>query len=423
MDWRNRIGLYGSYFLGMAGIGFTLPFLPLYLGDHDMSDMTISIVSTLAAVAGLAQFPLGYWSDRIGRRKPFLIAVHALLAFSTLLLPFTHGTVWLGFLVLMFAENGMCRATIESLSGAEATHLAPQGEVGRALGSLRFWKPVSIIIVAFCGGLMAETYGISAILWPLAVMQFLAIACVLVIHDDRGPALQPAHAADADRRTVDSTNGGRGFRDPILWIFVLAMVLFHAANAPGGVYLGLYLKRDLAAPPRYLSYAFVVSMVAWMLAVRLVGHFTDRFGRRPFLILGWTIMALRLALIALAETAEQILVIQVLDGLAQSLFAVVAAAWVTDRFADPRRVGEAQVLVGSSLVFGSAVGPLLTGLIVEQLGYSATFGSLAGIGAVGLILVVAFVPESAKGTAINGVAQDLSINKNPKLQVLEKEML
>ena len=33
MDWRNRIGLYGSYFFGVAGIGFTLPFLPLYLGS------------------------------------------------------------------------------------------------------------------------------------------------------------------------------------------------------------------------------------------------------------------------------------------------------------------------------------------------------------------------------------------------------
>ena len=25
MDWRNRIGLYGSYFFGVSGIGFTLP--------------------------------------------------------------------------------------------------------------------------------------------------------------------------------------------------------------------------------------------------------------------------------------------------------------------------------------------------------------------------------------------------------------
>ena len=38
MDMRNRIGLYGSYFLGMAAIGFTLPYLPLYLGEKGLSD-------------------------------------------------------------------------------------------------------------------------------------------------------------------------------------------------------------------------------------------------------------------------------------------------------------------------------------------------------------------------------------------------
>ena len=59
MDWRNRIGLYGSYFLGMAAIGFTLPYLPLYLGEKGLSDRAIGIVSTLAALSGLASFPLG----------------------------------------------------------------------------------------------------------------------------------------------------------------------------------------------------------------------------------------------------------------------------------------------------------------------------------------------------------------------------
>ena len=73
MDWRNRLGLYGSYFLGMAAIGFTLPYLPLYLGDKGLSDRAIGLVSTLAALSGLAQFPVGLWSDRIGWRKPFLV--------------------------------------------------------------------------------------------------------------------------------------------------------------------------------------------------------------------------------------------------------------------------------------------------------------------------------------------------------------
>ena len=59
MDMRNRIGLYGSYFLGMAGIGFTLPYLPLYLGEKGLSDRAIGLVSTVAALSGLADSRLG----------------------------------------------------------------------------------------------------------------------------------------------------------------------------------------------------------------------------------------------------------------------------------------------------------------------------------------------------------------------------
>ena len=148
MDMRNRIGLYGSYFLGMAAIGFTLPYLPLYLGEKGLSDRAIGIVSTLAALSGLAQFPVGLWSDRIGWRKPFLVVALAVTALATVLLRGAHGVVWLGFLVVLFAENGICRAVVESLSGAEAAALAPQGGVGAALGALRFWKPIGIVLVA-----------------------------------------------------------------------------------------------------------------------------------------------------------------------------------------------------------------------------------------------------------------------------------
>ena len=131
MDRRNRIGLYGSYFLGMAAIGFTLPYLPLYLGEKGLSDRTIGIVSTLAALSALAQFPIGLWSDRIGWRKPFLVAALMVAALSTILLREAHGVIWLGFLVILFAENGISRAVVESLSGAEAASLAPPGGVAR----------------------------------------------------------------------------------------------------------------------------------------------------------------------------------------------------------------------------------------------------------------------------------------------------
>src|ERR1700722_5805392 len=111
MNWCNRIGLYGAYFCGMAGIGFTLPYLPLYLRGEGFSDRDISFVSALAALGGVAQFPIGLWSDKLGRCKPFLVALLALMAAATALLPVTHGVLLVGLLVLLFAENGVDRLT------------------------------------------------------------------------------------------------------------------------------------------------------------------------------------------------------------------------------------------------------------------------------------------------------------------------
>ncbi len=47
----------------MAGIGFTLPYLPLFPGQEGLSDRTIGNASTLAVEAGLAQFPVELWSN------------------------------------------------------------------------------------------------------------------------------------------------------------------------------------------------------------------------------------------------------------------------------------------------------------------------------------------------------------------------
>ena len=234
--------------------------------------------------------------------------------------------------------------------------------------------------MALRGSWLAERYGVGSILLPLAVVQGLAVG--------RRPAdPRGGRAGDSEDESADPGAGeprgdepAKGWfpNDAGLWAFVAAMVLYHAANAPGGVYLGLFLKRDLHAPERMLAYAFAVSMVAWMLVVWPAGWLADRWGRKPLLIAGWTIMALRLA--PGGRRADPWLAVanQALDGLGNGLFAVLAAAWVTDRLADPRRAGEAQVIVGSCLVLGSAIGPAVAGFLVGPLGYRGLFAAPGG---------------------------------------------
>ncbi len=400
MDWRNRLGLYGAYFCAMAGIGFTLPYLPLYLRERGLSDRDIGMISTLAALSALAQFVVGIWSDRIGRHKPFLVVSLGVLALATIALPRVPNGAWLAVVVVLFAENGICRAIVESQAGAEAVALADPSQLGRALGGLRFWKPMGIIAILLLGGWLAERSGVGAILVPLAVIQGFAFVAALLIHEQKphpdatagaGPRGEPKAAGD-DRAEAMPTHSL--WRDAALWTFIASMVLFHAGNAPGGVYLGLFLEHDLHAARYQIALAFLVSMVAWMLVVRPAGRLSDRWGRRPLLIAAWASMALRLGIVAIARDANEIVANQALDGLSNGLFAVLAAAWVTDRLGGARRAGEAQAIVGTSLVFGSAIGPYLSALWVETLGYRGLFGVLAGVGAAATLLVILAVPES-----------------------------
>lgn len=372
-------------------------------GEHGMTDGQIGMVSTLAALSALAQFPIGIWSDQWQRRKPFLVAALGVLAMATVMLPIVQQPILLGLVVVLFAENGICRALVESLSGAEAAALAPPGEDGTALGALRFWRPIGIVSIALLGSVLAEYAGVSSILIPLAIIQGMAFVASFLIHDENKLARSAQQRSDGAPEN-QATGLKSLFTDSALVAFVGAMVLFHLCNAPGGVYLGLYLARDLNAPPRLLSYAFVVSMVAWMLVARPAGRLADRFGRRPLLIFCWTTMAVRLVLVALARSPWEIVAAQVLDGVASGLFGVLAAAWVTDRLGDARRVSEAQVIVGTSLVFGSALGPALSSLIVDAIGYRGLFGLLAGIGVVATALVVTCVPETLAATDSVGPA-------------------
>ena len=389
MNWKNRLGVYGCYLCGTAGIGFTLPFLPLYLGREGLSDRAIGWISTCAALSGLAQFPIGLWSDRLGTRKPFLVAATLLLTLAAGMLEGAHDVLWVGLLVVLFAENGICRAVVDSLSGAEVTSMSSRDEIGTALGSLRLWKPIGIIAVALFGSWWGENFGVGAILTPVAIIQGLGLIAAALIREPR--AIRTSSDAVAVR--LNEPRIPAAFDGP-LWVFVLAMVLFHAANAPAGIYLGLYLNREMAAPDSWLAYAFVVSMVAWMLVVLPGGRFSDRIGRRPMLIVAWTIMCVRLLFVTVATSPLQIVLNQFLDGAANGLFSVVAATWVTDRLADPRRNGEAQVLVGTSLVMGSAIGPAIAAMVVDHIGYRGLFAGLAGVGAIATAVVVLFVPET-----------------------------
>ena len=387
MHWRDRLGLNSAYFLSMAGLGFILPFFPVYLGDRGISDQTLGIIWTLAATTSMLQIPLGRLSDRPGKRRPILLASMMVVAVAGLVIPHVSSVLLLGFLAIVFAENGIARSLVENMSGAEASALAKEGQEGRALSALRLYRPAGIVLVALGGGWLAEQTSLIAVFDYVIAIQAIAIFGILIMR--RRQKVAPEEESQAlPAVNIDG--------DKAIWIFIGAMVLFHAANAPQGIYVGLYMLRDLQLPESFVAFTFVLDMAAWMLVVMPVGWLADRFGQRPMLFLCWILMVVKTVMLAKVTSMELLAVAKIIDGVANGMFAVLAALWMVERLGGRLRAGEAHAIVGTSLVFGSALGPLATSFVVESIDYQTLF---LGLGAVGFVptLFLFGVPEAHVG--------------------------
>ena len=137
------------------------------------------------------------------------------------------------------------------------------------------------------------------------------------------------------------------------------------------------------------------------LALRpVVGWASDRFGRRPLLLLGGVITVVALVAHLAATTLPAFVVVRSLLGIGEAFFFVAALATITD-IAPPERRGEAINLGSLSVYLGLALGPFIGETVLSLAGYDAVWMAAAAMAVVATVLSV-FVHESAPGVLAAG---------------------
>ena len=139
---------------------------------------------------GLAQFPVGLWSDRIGWRKPFLVVALALLALATVLIRGRTGRRAGDPGRPVRRERHLPRGRREPLRG-RGRGAGPQDRVGAALGRCGSGSRSG----SSCGP--GRELDVGAIRRrrdpvPLVVVQGLAVVAALLIHEPGSPTARRA---------------------------------------------------------------------------------------------------------------------------------------------------------------------------------------------------------------------------------------
>jgi EmrB/QacA subfamily drug resistance transporter len=136
--------------------------------------------------------------------------------------------------------------------------------------------------------------------------------------------------------------------------------------------------------------AYTLALVAGMLPAGLLG---DRYGRKAVMVCALVLFAAGSAGCAFAPNAEVFIAARVLLGLAGAAMIVLALSIVTVMFDEaerPRAVG----IWGAANFIGLPLGPILGGWILSNAWWGWIFLMNVPVALVGLIAVVALVPES-----------------------------
>lgn len=167
--------LWSGQFLAIAGLMVMVPLLPIYmkeLGATDAASNGLWTGLSLAAPAVTSALfsPLwGRYGDRLGRKW---MVVRALLGLGLCLWLMGMAQTPLQFFLARLLQ-GACGGVVDSAS-AYAGGEAPEGERGRALGSLQSATAAGSLIGPLVGGLLADWVGFKSLLTMMGVLTFVS---------------------------------------------------------------------------------------------------------------------------------------------------------------------------------------------------------------------------------------------------------
>lgn len=353
-----------------------VPILTPFLEDRGLPLGTIGlIVGSYGLTQVLIRFPLGLYSDRLSRRKPFLFAGMAAGLLSCALFLYVGG--WAGPLSGRLVA-GICASTWVPFTVLYASYYPP-AQSGKAMSTLSF-----LTVVGQLGGMTLSGYLAGSGDWNAAFAAGIVIAAAggALVAFVREPRIAPAADTNIERSVKET-----GKRPTLailkdsrqLQIVSLLSLLAHCV---------LFITMFGFTPLQAVEFGagkngLTVLVVSFMVPHALVSLWTGRyiaprFGTRRVLLCGFLLAAVCTALIPFSGSFVGLLATQAVNGVAQGLYLPLLLG-LAIKDIRPSERATAMGFYQSVYAVGMFAGPYLAGWLNAGGGLKAGFGFGAAI--------------------------------------------
>lgn len=381
------------FFLADVQTGFG-PFVAVYLTTQKWTQVEIGLILSVGGlIALLGQMPGGALVD--WARSERLVAGVAVATIGVSALAYA---AWPIFPVVLSAA--VLQAGSSCVLGPAIAAIS-LGLVGRSTISHRLGRNARFASIG--SGVAAAGMGTCGYLLSSRAVFFVTVAltipAIFALSRIRANEINPerAHGAipsedDAGPRTTTIAMLGRN--RPLL-IFALVLLLFQFANAALlPLVAGFVTTQSSDWAPALIAACMVVPQIIVAAISPWIGRCMQTWGRRPFLLIGISALILRALLFAIVRDPELVVIIQVLDGIAASVFGVLVPLVVVDVTYGSGHFNLAQGIVGTATGMGASVSMLFAGFLTDRFNSEVAFFALAAIAGAAFGLVWLAMPET-----------------------------
>jgi MFS family permease len=181
--------------------------------------------------------------------------------------------------------------------------------------------------------------------------------------------------------------------------------LFHLANAAMLPELGEMLSKDnLKEAAPFMAACIIVTQLVIAISAAWIGRRAAAKGRKPLLLLGFGVLPIRGVLYALTHAVGALIAIQTLDGVANAIFGIVSILVIKDRTQGTGRFNVAAGSLATMVGIGAAMSTTIGGVLIQHLGYRASFLGLGGIALLGFAVLWFAIPETLSKSSANSTS-------------------
>jgi len=349
--------------------------MPLFLLSLGASKTTVSLIEGIAeSTAALVKTGSGFWSDKLGRNKPFMAIGYAITAIVTPL--YAAVSLPVHVLLLRFVERvgkGVRTAPRDSLVAGSAM----KGETGRSFGLHKAMDNTGAIVgplLAF-GVLAVVPGGYRTVFVLAAIPAVIGVATILLLIKEASKPKESLYARFS-------------FRDfPKRYYLLLGIIfLFTLGNSTDA--LLIVKANEVGIKVTYIPLVYLVFNAVSVLFSIPLGTHSDKVGKERVLVFGYLVYALVYFGFGYTRNIWAIIGLFAMYGVYSAATDGIQKAFVSDML-DTNKQGTGLGIYNAMLGLTLLPASIIAGVLYDQVDSSVPFylGSATAASAALLMLL------------------------------------